>query len=182
MSICGIQSSVTNPYQPAVNSVQQQVQQLAQDLQSGNLSAAQSDFATLQQAFSQSTATPGTASNGTSAATTNAFEQAFQQVGSDLKAGNVAAAQKDFNTVQHDLHRWHDPLRDGFNPQGSGGWNAAPDGKTSPIQDVNGVGQGVASSNLTGAQQAYTSLQQELQQFALGSGAVSAESLVSLDV
>jgi len=182
MSISGIQSNVVNPYQPVANPVQQEVQQLGQDLQSGNVSAAQSDFATLQQAFSQPAASSGTTSNSTYVATTNAFEQAFQQLGSDLKSGNVSAAQKDFNTVQQELKKPHDPLSDRFHPHhGSGGWNAAPDGQNSLIQDLNLVGQGLASNNLTGAQQAYTTLQQQLQQFALGSGAVSAESPVSLD-
>ena len=181
MSISGIQSNVVNPYQPVANPVQQEVQQLGQYLQSGNVSAAQSDFATLQQAVSQP-ATSGTTSNSTYAATSNAFEQAFQQLGSDLKSGNVSAAQKDLNTVQQELKGLHDPLSHRFHHHhGSGGWNAVPDGQNSLIQDLNLVGQGLASSNLTGAQQAYTTLQQQLQQFALGSGAVSAESPVSLD-
>jgi hypothetical protein len=182
MSISGIQSNVNNTYQPVVNSVQQQAQQLGQDLQSGNLSTAQSDFATLQQAFSQSAATSGTTSNSTYAATTNAFEQAFQQLGSDLKSGNVSAAQKDLNTVQQVLKR---PGFHSTNPthraHEAGGWDGSSDGQNSLIQDLNLVGQDLASSNLTGAQQAYTTLQHQLQQFALGNGAVSAESPVSLD-
>jgi len=180
MSISGIQSNVTNPYQPVVNSVQHEVQQLGQDLQSGNLSAAQSDFATLQKAFSQSAATSGTTSSTTYAATTNAFEQAFQQLGSDLKSGNLSAAQKDFSTVQQDLKRPGDPSTDRFpHHHHGGGWNGPSDGQNSLIQDLNLVGQSLATSNVTGAQQAYTTLQQQLQQFALGGGAVSAESRVS---
>lgn len=182
MSISGIQSSVTNPYQPVVNSVQQEVQQLSKDLQAGNLSAAQSDFATLQQAFSQSAATSGTASNGTYAATTSPFEQAFNQLASDLKSGNLSAAQKDFSRVQQDLKS---PVFHSTNPphhlHGGGGWNGPSDGQNSPIQDLNLVGQSLATSNLIGVQQAYATLQQQLRQFALGSGGVSAESPVSFD-
>jgi hypothetical protein len=182
MSISGIQSSVTNPYQPVVNSVQQEVQQLGRDLKSGNLSAAQSDFATLQQAFSQSAATSGTASNGTYETATSPFEQAFNQLTSDLKSGNLSAAQKDFSTVQQDLKG---PGIHTTNPShhhhGGGGWSAASTDQNSLLKDLNLVGQSLATSSLTGAQQAYTTLQQQLQQFALGGGAVSAESPVSFN-
>jgi hypothetical protein len=159
MSISGIQSNAFNPYQLGANPMQQQVQQLSQDLQSGNLSAAQSDFATLQQTFSQSAATNGTASNNTYASKTSPFEQAFNQVGSDLTSGNISAAQKDFNTVQQDLR--NPGFRSTNPPHDRKGWNGGPAvGPSSPIQDPKQVGQGLASSTLTGAQQAYTTLEQ----------------------
>ncbi|MGA7079537.1 MAG: hypothetical protein WBQ43_01595 [Terriglobales bacterium] len=181
MSISGIQSNTFNPYQLGANAMQQQMQQLSQDLQSGNLSAAQSDFATLQQAFTQSAATSGTASNSTYAATTSPFEQAFSQVGSDLKSGNISAAQKDFNTVQQDLRG--PGFRSTNLPHDKKGWNGGPAvGPSSPIQDLNRVGQGLASSNLTSAQQAYTTLEQQFQQSALAGGAINAESPDSFDV
>ncbi len=181
MSISGIQSNAFNPYQLGANPMQQAVQQLSQDLQSGNLSAAQSDFATLQQAFTQSAATSGAASNSTYAAKTSPVEQAFNQLGSDLKSGNLSAAQKDLSTVQQDLKgpgfRSTNPI-----PHDKRGWNGGPSGgPSSPIQDLNTVGQGLASSNLTGAQPAYTTLEQQFQQVALAGEAVSAESPVSLD-
>jgi len=182
MSISGIQSSVTNPYQPVVNSVQQEVQQLGQDLQSGNLSAAQSDFATLQQTFSQSAAASGTTSSTTYAATTSPFEQAFNQLASDLNSGNLSAAQKDFSTVQQDLKSRGFHSTTPPHHQHGGGWSAGPTDQNSLLQDLNLVGQSLTTSNLTGAQQAYTTLQQQLQQFALGGGAVSAESPVSFNV
>jgi hypothetical protein len=181
MSISGIQSNAFNPYQLGANPMQQAVQQLSQDLQSGNLSAAQSDFATLQQAFKQSAVTSSAASNGTSAATTSPLEQAFSQVGSDLKSGNLSSAQKDFNTVQQDLKV------PGFGttnpPHDRKGWNGGPvKDPSSPIQDVRQVGQGLASSSLTGAQQAYSTLEQQFQQFALGGETMNEESPVSLEV
>jgi len=67
---------------------QQEFAQLGQDLQSGNLSAAQSEFATLQQSRPQSTATTAAQSN-------NPIATAFNQLSSDLQSGNLTAAQQD---------------------------------------------------------------------------------------
>ena len=83
MSISAILNSSSNQYQigAASNPYQQEIQQLGQALQSGNLSAAQSDFATLQAAFSQ----PATTTAGS---TSNPVAQAFNQLGT---AVNVLA-------------------------------------------------------------------------------------------
>src|ERR1035438_4742169 len=93
MSISGIQGNTFNPYQFATSNSRQQFQQLGQALQSGNLSAAQSDFASLQQGFSQSAA----ASNANSTSAANPLSQAFNQLASDLQSGNLSAAQKDYS-------------------------------------------------------------------------------------
>ncbi len=175
MSISAIQGTF-NPYQlsSVSNPLQQQLQQLGQALKSGNLSGAQSDFASLQKDFSQPSTTSGAASGPTSAS--NTVNQAFNQLASDLQSGNLAAAQKDFSTVQQDIrsrepisvmsHHSNDPRR----------------GPTSgPPQDVNPIGPSPTPGNLTGAQQAYAALQQEMQQFALGGGALSSLSPVSFD-
>ena len=62
MSVSGISSSSlfdynTQSVQNKMQQFQQEFQQLGQDLQSGNLSAAQSDFATLQQYAPQTNST-----------------------------------------------------------------------------------------------------------------------------
>jgi len=175
MSISAIQGTF-NPFQLSAvsNPLQQQLQQLGQTLQSGNLSGAQSDFATLQKYFSQ----PSTTSGGTPGLTSgnSPVNQAFNQLASDLQSGNLAAAQKDFSTVQQDIgnrglisapsHYSNDPRR----------------GATTTLpQDVNPSGQSPAPGNLAGAQQAYAALQQEMQQFALGGEALSTLSPVSFD-
>lgn len=102
MSISGILSNTYNQYQIGAtpNPIQQQIQQLGTALQSGNLSAAQSDFASLQAAFSQPSTTTG-APTSTAGGPVN---QAFNQLASDLQSGNLSAAQKDFATVQQDIH------------------------------------------------------------------------------
>ncbi len=182
MSISGIPSSTFSPYQSPASINQQNFQKLGQDLQSGNLSSAQSDFATLQQAFAQPSTTSGTAAATTSTATSNPITQAFNQLASDLQSGNLAAAQKDYSTLQQDLqsqsgmgHHLHNHHRI------SAGGVEDSSSQNPLLQDLNQLGQSLTSSNLTGAQQAYAILQQQLQQFALGGGALSTESPVSLE-
>jgi len=168
MSISGIPSSTFSPYplSAARNLYQQDFKQLGQDLKSGNLSAAQSDFATLQAAFTQPSATTGSA--------TNPVAQAFNQLGTDLKSGNLSAAQKDFSTVQQGLQSQGNlPTTHFHHHSHHGGGGGDSSTQNSLLQNLNQVGQNLTSSNLAGAQQAYATLQQELQQFALGGGALS---------
>jgi len=120
MSISGISSSnfFQSLYGQNTQRAQfaQQFQQLGQDLQSGNLSQAQSDFATLtanspfaQQAV-QGAASPTTSINNAAAATTpspnaSPIAQAFTQLSQDLQAGNLTAAQSDYATIQQDFQQ-----------------------------------------------------------------------------
>ena len=95
MSIAGIlASNLFSSGSQAVSTPQQQFQKefqkLGQDLQSGNLSAAQADFATLQPNSSS-------ASVPTSSST---IAQEFNQLGKDLQSGNLSAAQQDFSNLQ----------------------------------------------------------------------------------
>jgi hypothetical protein len=171
MSISGILSSSYNQYGLCAASTpyRQGLNQLGQDLKSGNLSAAQSDFATLQAAFSQSATTSST--------TSNPVAQAFHQLGQDLESGSLSAAQKDFSTIQQDLQNLgpgstnhihhHHRLRSGSGDSTN---------QNSLLQDLNQVGQSLTSGNLSAAQQAYATLQQQLEQFALGGGALSTKS------
>jgi outer membrane protein assembly factor BamD (BamD/ComL family) len=112
MSISGILASTFTHQQsaPPATPYQQQIQQLGQALQSGNLSAAQSDFANLQQAFSQPAPTTGPASTNTS----TPVNQSFSQLASDLRSGNLAAAQKDFSTIQQGIKPQGSPLTNHF--------------------------------------------------------------------
>jgi len=164
MSISAILNSSSNQFQigAASNPYQQEIQQLGQALQSGNLSAAKSDFATLQAAFSQPATTAGS--------TSNPVAQAFNQLSTDLQSGSLSAAQKDFSTLQQDLQ--NNLSTDHFHHHhhlSSGGGSGDSSSQNSLLQDLNQIGQSLTSSNLAGAQQAYATLQQQLQQFALGS-------------
>lgn len=181
MSISGILSSsfLQNQLSSVSSPYQQDMQKRGQDLQSSNLSAAQSDFAILQQAFSQTSATSGST---TSSATSNPVSQAFNQLSSDLQSGNLTAAQKDYSTLQQDLqsqvgtgHHLHNHHR--IRTPGVG-----DSGNQNPLlQDLNQLGQSLTSNNLSGAQQAYATLQQQLQQSDFSGGALSNESPMSLE-
>lgn len=184
MSVSGILSSsfLQNQLSSVSSPYQQDMQKLSQDLQSGNVSAAQSDFATLQKAFQQSATT--SASTSTTSAS-SPVAQSFNQLASDLQSGNLSAAQKDLSTAQQSLlsearlpvsHFHH---RDHF---GGGGGSSDSSSQNSLLQDLNQVGQSLTSSNLAGAQQAYATLQQELQQFALGGGTQSSTLLSQMPV
>jgi len=164
MSISGILSSsfLSNQLSSVSSPYQQDMQKLSQDLQSGNLSAAQSDFATLQKAYSQSATTSSTSTTSTS----NPAAQAFNQLASDLQSGNLSAAQKDFSTAQQDLKNQYKLPASHFHHlshPGGGGGSSDSSNQNSLLQDLNQVGQNLTSSNPSGAQQAYATLQQELQ-------------------
>jgi len=73
--------------------VQQNFQQLGVDLQSGNLSAAQSDSAVLNRLLPQfSTLAPAQSSSP--------LGQAINQLSQDLGGGNLSAAKNDYSTIQ----------------------------------------------------------------------------------
>jgi outer membrane protein assembly factor BamD (BamD/ComL family) len=138
---------------------QQEFQQLGQDLQSGNLSAAQSDFATLQQVGAPS-----------SSQSQNPIAQDFSQLAQDLQSGNVSAAQQDYSKIQQDMQsqqaqhlhgRHHHHHSDG-------------DQAGTLSQLFAQLGQALQSGNLSAAQQTYSTLQQDLQQLGQSSAPVSA--------
>lgn len=135
---------------------QQDFQQLGQDLQAGNLSAAQTDFATLQQLTGQTASTAPTQNS-------SPIAQAFQQLSQDLQSGNLSAAQQAFKQIQQDFqngaaHAHHH--------------HHASDNQSNSISQLfQQLGQQLQAGNLTAAQQAYSTLSQDLQLF--GSGGTS---------
>lgn len=171
MSVSSILTS-SNPYLlSTANSLQQNFQKLGQALKSSNLSSAQSDFAALQSAFSQS------ASAATSSSSPTA--QAFNQLGSDLKSGNLSAAQTDYSGLQNGLSKLGGTTSSGIH-QAHGGPVRTDGPSTGNV--LNQTGQDTTSTDLTGVQQAYATLQKAMQQFTLGGGAaLGAPSLVSMD-
>ncbi|HUO15384.1 MAG TPA: hypothetical protein VMX38_10390 [Verrucomicrobiae bacterium] len=123
-----------------------QFQQLGQDLTSGNLSAAQSDFATLQQAVGQ-------IPTATSTSSSNPVAQAFQQLSSDLKSGNLSAAQQDYSAIQQKANSFGSSSHT-HHHHGTGGAS-----QNDLLQELNQLGQELSSSILSGntsaARQAY---------------------------
>jgi hypothetical protein len=181
MSIAGLFSSGFSSSQLGTQSNQLQkseFQQLGQDLSSGNMSAAQSDFATLQQAFAQS------APVSSSTSTSNPVAQAFQQLSTDLQSGNLSAAQKDYSTIQNDLGKMqprhvhhHPPLKS----SGSGSGTDLLMQELSQAAQTGSTNTGSASnvSSQSAAQQAYATLQQDFAS-ALGAESTAATQGLSL--
>jgi hypothetical protein len=151
MSVAGISStSLSNLSSQTVQNNRQQMQQqfqlLGQDLQSGNLSAAQSAFASLQQSAPQPSSTSLLQSN-------NPIAQEFSQLSTDLQSGNTSAAKQDYATIQQDfqneamsMHHHH----------------ASEGGSGTAGQSLQPLSQALPTSSLSAAQQAYSALQQNL--------------------
>jgi soluble cytochrome b562 len=168
MSVSGISSSSllnysTQDVQSKMKQFQQAFQQLGQDLQSGNLSAAQSDFATLQQLVPQNNSTSSAQSN-------NPIAQAFNQLSQDLQAGNLSAAQQDYTTIQQDFQNQAAKMHGHHHHRGGGG-----SGTSAISQLLDQLGQALQSGNLSTAQQVFSNLQQQLQQLGQSSGQSSAQ-------
>ncbi|MGA2370218.1 MAG: hypothetical protein ACLPPV_16860 [Candidatus Korobacteraceae bacterium] len=160
MSVAGISSSnlfnINDSRESVQSEMRQEFAQLGQDLQSGNLSAAQSDFATLTQLGPQST----TSSSSSTAASTSPMAQAFAQLSKDLQSGNLSAAQQDFATIQQDMqsnavqvggHRHHH----------HGGGES---GQSTISSLFSQLGQALQSGDLSTAQQVFSTMQQDFQQ------------------
>jgi hypothetical protein len=163
MSISGISSSNfldynTQGIQARMQQFRQEFQQLGKDLQSGNLSAAQTDFAALQQVEPQSASTSSTQSN-------NQLAQAFNQLSQDLKSGNLSAAQQDYQTVQQDFQNQTSRAHHHHHRGGNGG--------SELTQLLEQLGQDLQSGSLSAAQQAYSTLMQDLPQFGQNKGVAS---------
>lgn len=185
MSVTGISSSGFSDYgaqSVQKNQVAQEFQQLGQDLQAGNLSAAQSDFATLQQLVSQAGSASSSASSPTSSSSGqsgNPIAKAFSQLATDLKSGNLNAAQQDFAQIQKDFQN----LAEQNQASGDNG-SGLPHhhhrgGSNSVNQLFEQLGQSLQSGDLTSAQSTFATLQQDLQQPSAGSTASSSESAAS---
>jgi hypothetical protein len=150
----------------------QQFQQLGHDLQTGNLTQAQSDFDAIQPSN-----VPGLSSSSSS----SGLVPAFNQLATDLKSGNLPAAQKDYAAVQQDLEQ--SSAASGHHHH-SAGSAASSISQNSLEQLFSRLGQDLQSENLSKAQSAYTPLQQEFAQLssALSSTLSSAASSNALNV
>jgi hypothetical protein len=165
MSIAGISSNfLVNSLSPRQTSLQQfkdEFQQLGQDLQAGNLKAAQDDYAQLQKIQEQKN------SSSSQSSATVSVSQLFAQLGKDLASNNVSSAQDDFNdimkAIQSNGSRAHHHHHHG---------GGASSTQTSAVQtDLNSLGAALTSGNLSAAQAAYASVQTDLQ--SIGAGVVS---------
>ena len=182
MSISGIASTALSSLLTATQSaqngqgkfqqIQSEFQQLGHDLQAGNLTQAQQDYAALSQNFpnAQSATTAATTSMNSS----NPSAQAFAALSQDLQNGNISGAQQDYATIQQDFqqqqqqgsgqvhHHHHHHAGGGGGQQGS-----------QVSQALNSLATALQAGNLSSAQTAFAALQQDLEQFSTGSDAGS---------
>jgi outer membrane protein assembly factor BamD (BamD/ComL family) len=194
---------------PKFEQIKEQFQQLGQDLQSGNLTQAQTDYATLSKEFpganpagttaaataavattaaptAATTAAATTATTTTTPTTTGTASgaQQFAQLGQDLQSGNLHAAQQDYMNLQQTAQQ-NGAQQVGGHHRGhhhhGGGSEAASStpatSQTNPISQAFGtLSQDLRAGNLSGAQSAFATLQNDLQQIGgfVSSGANSA--------
>jgi len=89
----------------------------------------------------------------------------FNQLATDLKAGNTTAAQQDYAKIQQDFQSQHGgqtQTHRHHHHHGGGGT-----GESNSIdQLLSQLGLALQSGNFSTAQQAYASLQQDFQQYA----------------
>lgn len=158
-----------------MKNVQSELQQLGQDLESGNLTQAESDYTTLSQDLSEfsSLSTSTTSSNdATTASTTTAstdsstdsLEDAFTALGQDLESGNLSAAQSDYTTLQNDLQQATGSAPPPPPPATSTSTSTSSD---TILQELSELGTDLSSGDLTSAQTTYTTLEQDLAQIGL---------------
>jgi hypothetical protein len=116
MSISGVsssdvfQASVAQGAQTKFQQIQSQFQKVGQDLQSGNLTQAQADFATFQQDAQQQQSSGQAQGHhhhhgGGSSQASNTLEQAFTSLGTALQSGNLSSAQQAYATFQSDVQQ-----------------------------------------------------------------------------
>ncbi len=164
MSLSGISSSNLFSYenqsvQNKAQQLQQEFQQLGQDLQSGDLSAAQTDFTTLQQIGSNSSSTSSSSTSST--ASSNPLAQAFNQLGQDLQSGNLSAAQQDFTNIQQNLQSQASQTQGHHHHHHGGGGDSQSNSISQLFQQL---GQALQSGSLSSAQQIYSTMQQDFAQ------------------
>jgi outer membrane protein assembly factor BamD (BamD/ComL family) len=177
MSISGIVNTALSSLLTATQSaqsgqgkfqqVQSEFQQLGQDLQTGNLAQAQQDYATLSQNFSgaQTGTTAATTTAASTANNSNPIAQAFAALSQDLQNGNISAAQTDYATIQQDFQQQQGSSQVHHHHHGGGGGGQ----KGSQVsQALSSLSTALQAGNLTNAQTAFATLQQDLQQFTAG--------------
>jgi hypothetical protein len=150
--------------------IQSEFQQLGQDLQAGNLTQAQQDYATLSQNFPNAQGGTATGTTGATANGANPLAQAFTALSQDLQNGNLSGAQQDYATIQQDfqqqqqgsgaVHHHHH--------HGGGGGEAQQGSQISSA--LNSLSTALEAGNLSSAQTAFAALQQDLEQFTVGGG------------
>jgi outer membrane protein assembly factor BamD (BamD/ComL family) len=161
---------------------------LGQALQSGDLAGAQKAFSSLEQDLTNWSQTNGTGSSSSNSpsSTQTSLNNDYKALAQALQSGNLSDAQTAFSSVQQDLqniqqgqgHHHHGHSHHGGSSQGSdseisgllASLSSSQTNSTSTAsasgslaQDFSALGQALQSGNLSDAQKAYASVQQDLQ-------------------
>ena len=154
MSVAGIASTFANlipcAFQGKIQTFKQDFQKLGQDLQSGDLVAAQSDFTKLlKDAPPGLTGLPGSQGG---ASGKSPIDAAMDKLALDIQSGNLSGVKTDYTSLQQDLQKIAVHHRH-VNPAGGSDGDAK--------QLLAQLGQSLQSGNIANAQQAYAALLQE---------------------
>lgn len=155
MSISSISSSFNftpQLVQSQAQKFQQEFAQLGQDLQSGNLTAAQSDFATLTGSQNNTFLAP--ASNGP-------IGQALSQLSQGLQSGNLAGAEQAYTALQQNFQSLATQGAPHHHHHGGEGSQNSSNSQINQL--LQQLGEDLQTGNLTEAQQAYSVLSSDLQ-------------------
>ncbi len=186
MSVAGIgissffDPSITQSFQNKKLQFQKELQQLSQDLQAGNLSASQVDFAALQKLGGVSSPT-ASSSPAATAFSANPLTADLNQLGQDLKSGNIAGAQQDLTKLQQDSQGSTQGAQTHHHHHHSGG-GAGVASVLGPVLSpiIDHLDPVTQAGGLTAAQQAYSTFQGALQQFAQSNGVSGQPDISSL--
>jgi hypothetical protein len=185
MSVSGVSTSSFFDHSSAgiqqqKQSLHQEFMQLGQDLQSGNLTAAQSDFAALEQNNPLMSAA-SSSSSAASAPNTTSIGQAFNRLQQDLQTGSLSAAKQDYAALQQALQSGRPSSTHHHQNQSSGS------AVNSLEQLLGQLGQALQGGNVSAALQAYSALAQDVPQLgsilgstASGSGVTPVASALSV--
>jgi len=163
-----------NPFQE----IRQDFEQLAGALQSGDLSDAQSAYSSIQQLLQSYQGSSNTSAGSSGTSTANTVQNDFAALGQALQSGDLTQAQSAFSQLQTDVQSARQARDNGSTnttPQAEdqyvpSSYNTATSSTSQELTPAQQVQQDYAqlagalqSGNLTGAQSAFTALQQALQ-------------------
>jgi len=153
-----------NPFQE----IKQDFNQLASALQSGNLTDAQSAYSNIQQLLGGN---QGSSNSSTGSSGSNPIQNDFAALGQALQSGDLTEAQSAFSQLQSDVqsarqaNQAQPPVaQDQYVPASSQTTTSQTLTPAEQVQqDYTQLASALQSGNLTGAQTAFTALQQALE-------------------
>jgi hypothetical protein len=163
-------------WQNNVSQIKQDFQSLASDLQSNNLTGAQQAFTALQQLLPNPSAGNQT-QTGQSGSGQNQFGTDLSAVGQALQNGDLSGAQQAFATLQQDMqsvqgqHHYHHHHHHGSSStqstssatSNSSSQSTNGSGQNQFATDLSALSQALQNGNVTQAQAAFATLEQDMQ-------------------